>query len=312
MEGQNNPPEPDAAQFLSRNLEELQSQFASLQTQHLQLLQALQSQPQQPPLSPPRPQWGSLKPIRPPTFKGDVGRGSKIEDWLYQVNAYFELVNVSDEACRIQFAASLLEEHAARWYRLRVQSGPPFNNWTEFQQALFDFFRPINAVKRARDKLAELQQTNTVRLYVQKFTELCLEIPDLNETERLYRFVRGLRLEVRREVDLHDPQNFNEAAKIAERYDSIVNHKVNFGNRKPYNPMYFPKNGGLSKPRNVPQPMEIDVINTRRNDQSRNLPPKRPPVCYLCKKTGHLLADCPEWISLRKEMGNAKRPTTKN
>ena len=149
-------------------------------------------------------------------------------------------------------------------------------------------------------------------MHVQKFTELCLEIPDLNETERLDRFVRGLRLEVRREVDLHDPQNFNEAAKIAERYDSIVNHKVNFGNRKPYNPMYFPKNGGLSKPRNVPQPMEIDVINTRRNDQSRNLPPKRPPVCYLCKKTGHLLADCPEWISLRKEMGNAKRPTTKN
>ena len=137
-------------QVLSQQVAELREQFGNLWQQHSQVLQQQQLQQQQPQSSPQKPQSKSLKPIRPSVYKGII-KDSKVDDWLFQVNAYFNLVQEEDEATKIQFAASLLEEHAARWYRLQVQKNP-FTSWKEFQDSILEFFRPVNATKLARDK----------------------------------------------------------------------------------------------------------------------------------------------------------------
>ena len=51
-------------------------------------------------------------------------------------------------------------------------------------------------------------------------------IPNVSEGEMMDRFVRGLKPMVQREVDLRDPQTFEEAVRVAERVDAI-----NFRNR---------------------------------------------------------------------------------
>lgn len=302
-------------QVLSQQVNELREQFGNLWQQHSQLLQTQQLQQQQQPFLPQRLQSKSLKPIRPSVFKG-TEKSSKVDDWLYQINAYFDLLQEQDEATKIQYAASLLEEHAARWYRLRVQSNS-FSSWKEFQDSILEFFRPVNATKLARDKLANLVQTTTVQNYVQKFTELCLEIPDLGEVEQLDRFVRGLRLEVRREVDLHEPQTFQEAAKIAERWDSIAGQRFGMGMKKPFRPSYPFRSGERSQPKNwsKPQPMEVDTVSTRKNNDnnknSNKFRSRRPMVCYFCQQSGHPIWECPELQKLRKDLGNLASPTTK-
>lgn len=299
--------EDQLVQSLQQQLEELRGQFLNLHAEHSAVLQTLQSQQQQPPLLQQKQSIGSPKPIRPPTFKGDVTKGGKVEDWLYQLNSYLGLTNVTDDKFKIQFAASLLEEHAARWYRLQTQNGFSFPNWEDFQKALLEFFKPVNALKVARDRLAALVQKDSVRNYVQRFTELCLEIPDLGETEQLDRFVRGLRVEVRREVDLHDPKTFNEAAKIAERWDCIAGPRPNFGFKKNYHPPIFFKNSGSSLSKNAPQPMEIDAIPTQPRRVKRGIKQNNSVPCYLCKQIGHRISDCPEMDKIRK-LGNSMSP----
>lgn len=300
-------------QALSQQVEQLQEQFGNLWQQHLQMLQTQQLQLQQQPQLQPKLQSRSLKATRPSIFRGTT-KGSKVEDWLFQLKTYFDLVQVEDEETKVQFASSLLEENAARWYRLQIQK-KPFSSWKEFQDSILEFFRPVNATKVARDKLANLVQTSTVQSYVQRFTELCLDIPDLGEVEQLDRFIRGLRTEVRREVDLHDPQSFNEAAKIAERWDSIAGQRYGPGNKKPFHqsfPFRFGEQTRL-KSWNKPVPMEVDVISTRQNNNSSSQSkPRTPKICYFCQQHGHLILECPEIKKLRKDLqGNLASPTAK-
>lgn len=300
-------------QVLSQQVEELREQFGSLWQQHLQMLQMQQLQQQQQPQPQPKLQSRLLKPIKPSTFKGTT-KGYKVEDWLFQLKTYFDLVQVDDEETKVQFAASLIEENAARWYRLQIQKNS-FSSWKEFQDSILEFFRPVNATKVARDKLANLVQTNTVQSYVQKFTELCLEIPDLGEVEQLDRFIRGLRTEVRREVDLHDPQSFNEAAKIAERWDSIAGQRFGSGNKKPFHQSFPFRSGEQTRPKNwyKPVPMEVDAISTHQNNNNPDkFKSRTPKICYFCQQRGHPILECPEIKKLRKDLlGNLASPATK-
>jgi hypothetical protein len=95
-------------QVLTQQVEELREQFGSIWQQHLQMLQTQQLQQQQHPQPQPKLQLKLLKPTRPSTLKGTI-KGSKVEDWLYQLRTYFDLVQVDDADTKIQFAASLLK-----------------------------------------------------------------------------------------------------------------------------------------------------------------------------------------------------------
>jgi hypothetical protein len=123
-------------------------------------------------------------------------------------------------------------------------------------------------------------------------------------------------MEVRREVDLHDPQSFNEAAKIAERWDSIAGQRFGSGNKKPFQPSFPFRFGEPSRPKNwnKPQPMEIDAISTHQNNNSSNrFKSRNPKICYFCQQPGHTILECPEIRKLRKDLlGNLASPTTKN
>ena len=54
-------------------------------------------------------------------------------------------------------------------------------NWDEFEDLLTEKFKPVNAVKAARDKLASLKQTGLVKAYNDLFLGTILEIPTISE-----------------------------------------------------------------------------------------------------------------------------------
>jgi len=61
-----------------------------------------------------------------------------------------------------------------------------------------------------------------VQDYATEFRSLLLEIPGMQEEEKIDRFIRGLKDNIRMEVELREPADLNEAIKIADRYDSIA------------------------------------------------------------------------------------------
>ena len=72
--------------------------------------------------------------------------------------------------------------------------------WQTFYDSLVQAFKPVNSKKIARNKIAGLKQTNSVQKYNDEFRTLCRDIDDMNEAEKLDRYIRGLKPTVRDDV----------------------------------------------------------------------------------------------------------------
>jgi hypothetical protein len=169
----------------------------------------------------------SIKVPVPDTFEGLTSKGERddVNNWIFQVELYFRGKGITDHDQQVDYAASLLRGSALLWYRMELRRLPgaarPYDTWMEFSAALKTQFVPVNQTRRARDRLAECRQTTAVRRYIDMFSSISLEIDDLDATEQLDRFIRGLKPIVRREVELRAPRTFLEACTIAERVDTI-------------------------------------------------------------------------------------------
>ena len=161
----------------------------------------------------------SVKPSKPKTYNGL--RGADPEVWLFQFNQYAD-INQLGEDDRPKLAATYLEGNAATWWRNLVTQSADNVSWREFQQGLISMFKPVNAKKIARDKLAVLKQTNSVAKYNLDFTQLCLEINDISESEKLDKYIRGLKDKIRVEVELAEPTTLSQAMSKAQRIDNIT------------------------------------------------------------------------------------------
>ena len=56
------------------------------------------------------------------------------------------------------------------------------------------------------------------------FTQLCLAINDVSESEKLDKYIRGLRDKIRVEVELAEPATLAQAMSKAQRIDNITCH----------------------------------------------------------------------------------------
>jgi hypothetical protein len=166
---------------------------------------------------------GNVKASKPKTYKGE--RGSDPEVWLFQFNQYADISQIAEEH-KVKLAATYLEGNAATWWRNMVMQSEDgtgdYITWEEFQHGLVSIFKPVNSRKIARDRLAALRQTNSVAKYNFDFTQLCLEIKDISESEKLDKYVRGLKDKIRMEVELAEPRTLMEAMSKAQRIDNIT------------------------------------------------------------------------------------------
>jgi Retrotransposon gag protein len=293
-------------QQLTLSLQALQAALLGIQQQQQQvqqLQQQLQSQPQH---------GGDnrqkVKIAKPDTFS-DSRKEAKAEEWLFQVEQYFKLINENKEEVKVQYAASLLRGAAATWWRSQTQGqDSQLCTWEEFKQGLISIFTPINGEQLARDRLANLRQTNTVSGYLQRFRVLCLQIPDITDKEKKDRFIRGLKRYPGVEVAIRQPASFEDAAKLAATIEQAA---TTYQQGSFYNHQPAPSYG--------PQPMEIGAMDQRKStlrphtfkggaagpsSSWRQSGPPRPyqgpasrfpsgpKYCNNCKRRGHWTRDC--------------------
>jgi hypothetical protein len=116
------------------------------------------------------------------------------------------------------------------------------------------------------------------------------------------------------EVVMREPQSFNEAVKLADRYDSLFSPGFSFTNRQPSGfttrsqSSVFPVSSAQSTNPILPTPtpMEIDAL---RRKPSPLTPEERARLlktggCFYCRQCGHVLANCPSKPSLQKPRVN--------
>ena len=146
-------------------MENLAEQLQALQEQ----IQALQAQLHDRPDAPIRELATAVaqgfKIKQPDTYDGRKGH---VELWLFQVQQYFNAIDLRDDERMVYYATNLLRGDAATWWRMRyttlmaTRPPTPLPNWHEFQEQLIVQFKPVNAEKIARDKLAKLCQSSSV------------------------------------------------------------------------------------------------------------------------------------------------------
>ena len=240
----------------------------------------------------------SIKPNKPETFDG--GLETSVETWLFSLenfNVFYEM----NDSTLIYYATSLLVGNAMNWWRLRriaEEEGTLgiIEAWHIFKEELIAQFKPINAEKTARDKLAVLKQSTSVRDYANSFRKIMLDIPNYGESNKLDTFTRGLKYELRKEVETREPATFEKAAGIAERLDSITQQR----NRNEYEPK---QQSQFRQSQFRPQytqrivratnPMEIDTIQTSKLSEMDKQLLKKKGCCFYCRKPGHIALDCP-------------------
>jgi hypothetical protein len=250
-----------------------------------------------------------LRPAQPDGFTGQPGSNS-VDNFLHQVRQYCDLQGEANETAQVRYAASLLRGSAGTWWRAYTTRNASPTLWQEFSTLLRSQFQPLDRVKIARDRLATLRQVRSVREYTTQFRTLLLEIPDIAMSEIMDRYTRGLKEQVRKEVELRDPPTLEEANRIAERQDAISMrvHRTGHSNRPE------PRRSYATVVRDGAEPMQLDAVRTRplprpkmRQPQDRAMQRSKDMLanaCFHCHRPGHRIADCP----LRRQ-SQGLRPT---
>jgi hypothetical protein len=233
------------------------------------------------------------KPPKPSKFSGRHPKQS-VQDFCFEIKTYL-LATGEDLNSKqaVDCSASYLCGTALSWWRaycnkVEKKEARPFTTFAEFTDALIKRFTTLPPDYAARMRLNTLRQTRSVQDYADKFNACMVELPNMDEADRIHNFIRGLKAPLQTDVTLKRPKTLNEAIELACEADSLV-----WANRKG---MYVAphSHAAASSTSGSAVPMELGAAESNfrgRPDMQQN-GTHRNVKCYTCGKFGHKASTC--------------------
>ena len=240
---------------------------------------------------------GSVKPPLPSKFRGPY-KEPKLLEWTHQVSQYLMAVGLADSVQGVfHVGAGFLADEAATWWRLhcdRVERGdmPPPVTWWALRALMLEQFTETNRLTNVQDAFDRVRQKSSVTKYIAEFQAIVLELPEVNEMQRVHRFIRGLKRQVQVHVWAHAPVTLAHAMRVA---DSIDQAMYNSQGGAPSGGFHGSRNGQASSgagqgDRQNAEPMQLNAAGgLSLADQNRCL---RDGLCFKCMEPGHQARNC--------------------
>ena len=187
-------------------------------------------------MTPPRGGGGDQYKVPIPDKYSPRGQKSPSE-FLFQCEQFFDASGFPLER-QVPFAATLLADAAASWWRQHRTSWPTLRpeerivTWVQFRGALQLSLTPFTEGKVAKDRLYSLRQTGSVQAYTSIFRQLTFEIDNLAESEKFTLYERGLKGVIKTHLALARVTTLEDAIAVAESVD-VALHQPDGGVEKP-------------------------------------------------------------------------------
>lgn len=146
-----------------------------------------------------------------PTFEGEDP-----EDWLFRVEIYFDIHQLTDSK-KITVTAVSFAGAALHWYRW-TEGREPFTCWGNLKNRMLERFCPSQEGSLCARFLA-VRQEGTVAEFRKQFETLAVPLPHLAEEVLESTFLNGLSPEVRSEVRCFGPEGLEAIMKTTQRIE---------------------------------------------------------------------------------------------
>ncbi|KAF1321051.1 Retroelement pol polyprotein, partial [Globisporangium splendens] len=247
--------------------------------------------------------------INMPQYHGKIGES--VELYFDQAIRYMEAKgiqwqNQEEEKRVLALLSANLKGAAAAWFMVNKDS---IKDVQTFIQRLHAEFTPVDLQERLRDQLYQLKQHECKNLeeYLWKFRQLIMQVKSMDELDKITYFVRGLRREIREEVQYCRCDSLSQAMSKALQYDRAHDLDHRRQRRSQTLPTYMDQRTPTPAEPDTAEPMEIDHArpfqHRNRFQQRREWKPK----CRYCKKIGHTIEQC-----YKKKNRNNSRPRRNN
>ena len=138
--------------------------------------------------------------------------GTTISRFVHQLDSYFDLVDLKDDAKRGQIAVTLLEGPAYTWYSIQGN----VTGWVRLKAELLGYFKPADYVYKTHQSLAKWTLKGRIAKHIVGFCEGYTQSSDIDGTEVLFHFFDGLSPQLQAFVHMQKPNNLQSAMQIAE------------------------------------------------------------------------------------------------
>ncbi|XP_068649107.1 uncharacterized protein [Aristolochia californica] len=242
---------------------------------------------------------GSAK-IKIPKPKAFTGKCDPkvIDNFLWQVEQYFNASKLTSEEAKVSTASMFLAKDAVLWWRRRTSGEQgdeaPVDTLEDFKREFQRHFFPEDVDYQARKELRALRQKGTIREYVQALTSLMLCIPRMSDEDRLFSFLGGLKPWAETELRRREVKSLAVAIAMTEKL--IEYERKSEGNAaqpsKGNNYNGQKKKKKPEKERERTEPSDTRHTNSKKKDDiGKSF--KRPLKCFICEWK-HMARDCPK------------------
>ena len=221
------------------------------------------------------------QPNKPETFGGFTKTGLTADAWLFALETYFVAAQLEEHE-KVPHAVTSLKSQAAVWWRSRVKRLGAQCTFEQFSKELLEAFQPDDPERIARAKLANIRQTGTIAEYVAAFNSCLFYVNDFSDKQQTFTFVEGLKSDVHREVDAHDPETLQDAIRWAYAAERHLRHVKQRAQRA-----VSAASVSTSRANAVQAVEEVNVVAKRSK-------PKTQSKCWNCEQVGHTYYFCKE------------------